>query len=87
MINCGTNTTIRFGRKLYEEYFDIANVEYYDTILGTLLLRKLGIILDFASLGVVLIGDEVVPIGRKSVDEESPTEGLHPKASDSTPKL
>jgi hypothetical protein len=37
------NMTIRFGRELYEEYFDVANVEYYDTILGTLFLRKLGV--------------------------------------------
>jgi hypothetical protein len=48
-INYGTNTTIKFGRKLYDEYLDVANVEYYDAILGTPFLRKLGIILDFTS--------------------------------------
>jgi hypothetical protein len=40
------NTTIKFGRKLYDEYFDVANIEYYDAILGTPFLRKLGITLD-----------------------------------------
>jgi hypothetical protein len=85
-INYGMNTTTKFGHKLYDEYFDVANIEYYDTILGTLFLRKLAITLDFASPGAVLIGDEIVPIGKKSVDDESPTEGQRPKASDTTPK-
>jgi hypothetical protein len=75
MINYGTNTTIRFGRKQYDEYFDVANVEYYNAILGTPFLRKLGITLDFASPGTVRIGNKIVPIGKKSVDEESLTEG------------
>jgi hypothetical protein len=39
-INYGMNTTIRFGRKLYDKYFDITNVEYYDAILGTPFLRN-----------------------------------------------
>jgi hypothetical protein len=65
-INYRTNMTIRFGHKQYDKYFDIANVEYYDAILGTLFLRKLGITLDFSSPGTVRIGDEIVPIGKKS---------------------
>jgi Zinc knuckle len=85
-INYGTNTTIKFGHKLYDEYFDIANVEYYDAIPGTPFLRKLGITLDFASPGAVRIGNETVPIGKTSVDDESPTEGQRPKASESVPK-
>jgi hypothetical protein len=63
-INYGTNTTIKFGCKWYDEYFDVANVEYYDAILGTPFLRKLGITLDFASTGAVRIGDKIVPIGK-----------------------
>ena len=47
MINYGTHTTIKIGHKVVEEYFDIANVEYYNVILGTLFLRKMGIVLDF----------------------------------------
>jgi hypothetical protein len=52
-INYGMNTTIKFGCKQYDKYFYVANVKYYDTILGTLFLRKLGITLDFSSPGVV----------------------------------
>jgi hypothetical protein len=85
-INYGMNTTIKFGHKQYNEYFEVANVEYYDTILGTPFIRKLGITLDFASPGEVRIGDETVLIGRKEVDDESPAEGWRPKASDSAPK-
>jgi hypothetical protein len=81
------NTTIKFGHKQYNEYFNVANVEYYDAILGTPFLRKLGITLDFSSPGAVRIGDKIVPMGKKSVDDESPTEGQRPKASDSVPKL
>jgi hypothetical protein len=86
-INYGTNTTIRFGRKIYDEYFDVANIEYYDMILGTAFLRKLGITLDFTSPGAVLIGNESVPIGKNSADEKSSTVGQRPKASESTPEL
>jgi hypothetical protein len=32
--------TIRVGREMYEKYFDIANIEYYDAILGTPFLRN-----------------------------------------------
>jgi hypothetical protein len=84
-INYGTNTTIRFGRKLYNEYFDVANVEYYDAILGTLFLRKLGITLDFTSPGAVRIGNETVPVRKNSADDESSTEGQRPNAGESAP--
>jgi hypothetical protein len=85
-INYGTNTTIKFGCKQYEEYFDVANIEYYDAILGTPFLRKIGITLDFSSPGTVRVGNEIVPIRKKSADDESLTEGQRPEASDSTPK-
>jgi hypothetical protein len=39
-INYRTNTTIKFGCEKYEEYFDVANIKYYNTILGTPFLRK-----------------------------------------------
>jgi hypothetical protein len=74
-INYGMNMTIRFGCKIYDEYFDIANVEYYDAILGTLFLRELGITLDFTSPGAVRVGNESVPIGKNCADEKSSTEG------------
>jgi hypothetical protein len=85
-INYRTNTTIRFRHKLYNEYFDVANGEYYDAILGRPFLRTLGITLDFTSPGAVRIGNKSVPIGKNSADDKSPTEGRRPEASDSTPK-
>ena len=38
----------------------MTNIEYYDVILRTLFLRKLGIILDFTSPGVSCIGNELI---------------------------
>ena len=64
MINYGTHATIKIGRKVVEEYFDIANVDHYDVILGTPFLRKMGIVLDFRSPGMAWIGNEVIPTGK-----------------------
>ena len=50
-----------FGTVHVEEYFDIANIDYYDVILGTPFLRKLNIMLDFTSPGVIHMGTTVVP--------------------------
>ena len=62
MINYGTHATIKIGCKVVKEYFDIANVEHYDAILGTPFLRKMGIVLDFRSPGMAQIGNKVIPI-------------------------
>ena len=37
-INYGAMSTIIFGNKHIEEYFNVANINYYDVILGTLFL-------------------------------------------------
>ena len=68
MINYGTHTTIKIGHKVVEEYFDIANVEHYDAILGTPFLRKMGIVLNFRSPGMAQIGNKVIPTGKVSFD-------------------
>ena len=73
MNNYGTLATIKIGRKEVEEYFDIANIERYDVILGTPFLRKMGIILDFRSPGMAQIGNEVIPTGKVSFDESKDT--------------
>jgi hypothetical protein len=73
MINYGTQTTIKFGRQTVKEYFDIANVKYYDAILGTPFLRKMGIILDFRSPGQIKMGDEIIP-NEKAVFDDSKKE-------------
>ena len=69
MINYRTHVTIKIGCKVVEEYFDIANVEHYDAILGTPFLRKMGIVLDFRSPGMAQIGNEVIPTGKVFFDE------------------
>jgi len=43
MINYGTHMAIKFGHHEVKEYFNIANIEYYDAILGTHFLRKMGV--------------------------------------------
>ena len=73
MINYGTCATIKIGRKVVEEYFDITNVEHYDAILGTPFLRKMGIVLDFRSPGMAWIGNEVIPTGKVSFNESKET--------------
>ena len=73
MINYGTCATIKIGCKVVEEYFDIANVEHYDVILGTPFLRKMGIVLDFRSPGMAWIGNEVIPTGKVSFDKSKET--------------
>ena len=60
-INYGARSTITFGTARVEEYFDIANIDYYDVILGTPFLRKLNIMLDFTSPGVIRMGTTIVP--------------------------
>ena len=69
MINYRTHATIKLGHKVVKEYFDIANVEHYDAILGTPFLRKMGIVLDSRSPGMAWIGNEVIPTGKVSFDK------------------
>ena len=60
-INYGAKSTITFRNAHVEEYFDIANINYYDVILGTPFLWRLNITLDFTSPGVIRMGTTVVP--------------------------
>ena len=73
MINYRTRATIKIGCKVVEEYFNIANIEHYDMILGTPFLRKMGIVLDFRSPGMAQIGNKVIPTGKVSFDESKDT--------------
>ena len=60
-INYGAKSTITFGNEHVEEYFNIANIDYYDVILGTPFLRRLNVMLDFTSPGIIGMGTTVVP--------------------------
>ena len=48
VINYGTHTTIRIIGEESKEYFDVVNIDYYDTILGTPFLKKFKVAIDFA---------------------------------------
>ena len=73
-MNYGTHTSIKIGCKVVEKYFNIANVEHYDVILGTPFLRKMGIVLDFRSPGMAQIGNEVIPTRKVSFDSSKDTD-------------
>jgi len=60
-INYGVESTIAFGRYCVDEYFDIANINYYDVILGTPFLCQLGVALEFSNPGTIRIGTYIVP--------------------------
>jgi hypothetical protein len=63
------------GVALTDEYFDIPNIKYYDAILGTPFLRRLGIILDFSSPGAVQVGNENIPMSilQRQIVKRRPT--------------
>ena len=52
-ISYGTKATIMFGNTHVKEYLDVANINYYDIILGMLFLRRLGVALDFTGPGMI----------------------------------
>ena len=52
----------------------LPTVEHYDVILGTPFLRKMGIVLDFRSPGMVWIGNKVIPTRKVSFDESKDTD-------------
>ena len=65
--------TIKIGHKIVKEYFNIVNVEHYDMILGTPFLRKMGIVLDFRSPGIIWIGNNVIPTRKVSFNKSKDT--------------
>ena len=81
-ISYGATSTIAFWNQHIEEYFDVANIDYYDVILGTRFLRRLRITLDFASPGNIRIGTYTVPRNLPSAQVEGNMAALlqpHPK--------
>ena len=65
-ISYGARSSIVFGNKHVKEYFDVANIDYYDVILGTPFLRRLGITLDFTGQGTIRMGMYVIPMNMPS---------------------
>ena len=46
-INFGLFADFQIGEKKGNQYFDVVNIDRYDVILGTMFMRKHGIVLDF----------------------------------------
>lgn len=55
-INHGVNTHVGLGSVSLPVYFDIANIDYYDVIIGTLFLNRNKVILDFSRFVATIIG-------------------------------
>ena len=66
--------TVKIGHKVVEEYFNITNIEHYNAILGTPFLRKMEIILDFRSPGIIWMGNKIILTGKVSFNESKDTD-------------
>ncbi|KIJ36520.1 hypothetical protein M422DRAFT_139709, partial [Sphaerobolus stellatus SS14] len=53
-------TDITVGQQTYPETFDIANIDYYDIMLGTPFLRRVKANIDFNGLGSIVINGETI---------------------------
>ncbi|KIJ34792.1 hypothetical protein M422DRAFT_262971 [Sphaerobolus stellatus SS14] len=53
-------TDITVGQQMYTEMFDIANIDYYDVMLGTPFLRRVKANIDFNGLGSIVINGEMI---------------------------
>ncbi|KIJ33785.1 hypothetical protein M422DRAFT_264247 [Sphaerobolus stellatus SS14] len=53
-------TDITVGQRTYQEMFDIANIDYYDIMLGTPFLRRVKANIDFNGLGSIVINGETI---------------------------
>jgi hypothetical protein len=60
-INFATESLIEFASIDEITYLDIVNLDKYDTILGTLFMRKHGISLDFERQEIVIHGKLCIP--------------------------
>ena len=59
VINFGVDTRMSLGNRSEDVYFDIANIDHYDVIIGVPLLDKWGMSLDFSD-HTVKFGDQVI---------------------------
>ena len=64
MINHGLTAPINVAGQNAEEYFDVANIDYYDAILGVPFLRRFKITLNFGT-NEILVGSQSYKPGDK----------------------
>ena len=60
-INFGTESMIKSNLIAKNTYLDVANLDKYDSILGTPFLRKHSIMLDFENQEIVIRGKQHIP--------------------------
>ena len=85
-IDYGARSSIVFGNKHIEEYFNVANINHYDVILGTPFLPWLGITLDFTGQGIICIGTYVVPMNMPSESSDDVQQTVTSKPPKPWPK-
>jgi len=81
MIQYGSNAMITIGNQTVEEYFDIANVDYYNVILGTPFLRRFKLILDFSGPGCIRMGNITIPNGYGAITPDEADAAMDKAAS------
>ena len=62
-INFSTHTDIQFGSVHQKRYFDIVNLDRYDTILGIPFLKENKVLLNLAGSGSFKIKSHWFPVG------------------------
>ena len=77
VINYGTNTTIKSNSEESKEHFDVVNIDYYNTILGTPFLNKFKVAIDFVK-DCLTIKDKII---LNQVDEYKIREGNSQKST------
>ncbi|OJT01906.1 hypothetical protein TRAPUB_7640 [Trametes pubescens] len=68
-INFGTRAPVTLGSFGAEVYFDIANLDRYDAVIGTPFLRRFGVILDFKHNCVRIDGQSYPALSRAQVSD------------------
>lgn len=68
-INFGTRAPVTLGQFGAEVYFDIANLDRYDAVLGTPFLRRFGVMLDFKNDCVHIDGQSYPALSRAQVND------------------
>ena len=69
-INFGTRAPVASGPFGAEVYFDIANLDRYDAVLGTPFLRRFSVLLDFKDNCVRIDGHSFAVLTRTQVSAE-----------------
>lgn len=69
-IQFGTYTCASFGLIDSKEYFNVANIDHYNVILGTLWMHKHSVLLDFANHIICIRGKALPSLteGEESVE-------------------